>query len=343
MDGKKADLPAAESKAADGGRLSLGRHRRELCRWTAAQSWTQARSPNPGARLRHGVRLAVRKAGLYAAAVNRANLAQMGTFTVALAAAEVPRRFYSRDPTSLALVDSLHLRDALYELAPDIAFVYEGATDESGRALLDEYAVNPVRPLLGATLMNWGRQFPLFVHQERYEHEMANAIRHFIERHDGQAVLFSQVCGPTEADDDRIPARRVSAKLEAWGLAAYVRFVDEEAPPDLLQAAYGCCDVFLGTRLHSNIFALTRRAPVVAIAYQDKTIGVMNMLGLDEWVIRIEDVTEGSLSPILDRLWRQRVETRDQVILGVDKLQRETDVAIDLIPDDYATLYRGSL
>ncbi len=39
-------------------------------------------------------------------------------------------------------------------------------------------------------------------------------------------------------------------------------------------------DLFLGTRLHSNIFALVAGVPVVAVAYQYKTFGLMEMIGL---------------------------------------------------------------
>ena len=170
---------------------------------------------------------------------------------------------------------------------------------------------------------------------------MAEAIRAFVEEFDGQAVLFPQVCGPTAADDDRIPSRRVLQRLTALGVADRVRFVEEETPPHVLQAAYGCMDVFLGTRLHSNIFALTRHVPVLAIAYQDKTLGVMHMLGLDEWAIRIEDVHDGALSPRLSRLYRSRHVVREGLRAGVAELQQETDRIIDLIPADYFAMRKG--
>ena len=252
------------------------------------------------------------------------------------------RIFLLRDPTSLALVDSLHLQKKSYRLTPDLAFLYEGAAKERGLELLERYGVSIGRPTLGVTLLDWGKQYPVFVHQERYEQEVANAIRHFVETYDGQAVLFSQVCGPTVADDDRLPARRVLDQLASWGVNQHVYFVDEEAPPDVLQAAYGCMDLFLGSRLHSNIFALIRHVPVLAIAYQDKTIGVLHMLGLDEWAIPIEDVTDGSLPPRLDALWQHRKEVGQQVVAGVSRLRREATVALDLIAADYVDLSRDS-
>ena len=125
-------------------------------------------------------------------------------------------------------------------------------------------------------------------------------------------------------------------------LTAYVHFVDEEAPPDLLQAAYGCCDVFLGSRLHSNIFALIRHVPVLAIAYQDKTIGVT----AHAWTLMSgrypsRTLRMGHCLHDLDRAMRQhRKEVGQQVVAGVDKLRREATVALDLIAADYATCSR---
>jgi colanic acid/amylovoran biosynthesis protein len=245
-----------------------------------------------------------------------------------------------RDPNSRDLLDSLRLLDTRHLVAPDIAFLYEGALPEVGQELLDACGVGSDRPLLGVTLMDWGKQYPVFQYQSRYEQEVADAIRNFVQEYDGQAVLFPQVCGPTAADDDRIPSRRVLQMLAAHGVADRVHFVEEETPPEVLQSAYGNMDVFLGTRLHSNIFALTRHVPVVAIAYQDKTLGVMHMLGLDEWVIRIDDIRDGALIPLMRDLYCRRHAVQQHLRARVGDLQVEIDEIIDLIAADFYAVSR---
>jgi colanic acid/amylovoran biosynthesis protein len=235
-----------------------------------------------------------------------------------------------RDPTSVALLQRMGISPAHYGLTPDIAFLYEGADAATGRALLHRYGieVETQRPLLGVTLLNWGEQHPRFQGQAQYEAAVAAAIRHFVTTYNGRAVIFPQVCGPTPADDDRIPARRVRSLLAQTELADRVTVVDEEVPPATLKAAYGCMDLFLGSRLHSNIFTLTAGVPVIAIAYQDKTFGVMRMLGLDGWVIDIQQVDTTGLVTRLDQLWAQRAAVQRQISQQLLPLQTQARQAV---------------
>nr|HMN27199.1 polysaccharide pyruvyl transferase family protein [Caldilineaceae bacterium] len=238
-----------------------------------------------------------------------------------------------RDLTSVELMQRMGVPASRYHLTPDIAFLYAGADRRFAQALLGHYGVNleQTRPLLGVTLINWGAQHPQFKGQAHYEAAVAAAIRHFVQTYHGQALLFAQVCGPTPADDDRIPARRVHAMLSGAGLNGSVTVVDEEVPAGTLKAAYGAMDLLLGSRLHSNIFTLSEGTPVLAIAYQDKTFGVLRMLHLGEWVRSIEAVQADELVRLLDQLWSRRTEVRQQLAVRIPILQKEAQQSVALI------------
>jgi colanic acid/amylovoran biosynthesis protein len=230
-----------------------------------------------------------------------------------------------RDVTSVELLQRMGVPAERYRLTPDLAFLYTIPDHGLGRTLLCRYGIKPdqPRPLLGVTVINWGAQHPRFKEQARYEAAVAAAIRHFVTAYGGRAVLFAQVCGPTAADDDRIPARRVCAALAQHGLAGRVTLVDEEVAAPTLKAAYGCMDLFLGSRLHSNIFALTEGVPVLAIAYQDKTFGVLRMLDLAAWAVDIHTVTPAALVDRLAQLWDERIAVRALIVHQLGPLQAE--------------------
>lgn len=236
-------------------------------------------------------------------------------------------RIAVRDVTSVALLERLGFGKETYLVIPDLAFQFPGAGREAGMALLQEFGIEPsaLRPRLGVTLINWGAQNPAFGQQLRYEAGVTETIRRFLAETGGEALLFSQVCGPTSADDDRIPARRVAAALAAAGVTEGVHLIDAAIPAPRLKAAYGLMDLFLGSRLHSNIFALAEGVPVLAIAYQDKTFGVMGMLGLGEWVLSIEESGPESLGALYSRFWPRRQEVRSQAQRAVQALQQEID------------------
>jgi len=236
-----------------------------------------------------------------------------------------------RDLTSVTLLGKLGFSRDDFQLIPDLAFQFPSAGKEVGAALLKRFGVEAdlQRPILGVTLIDWGAQNPAFTRQDRYEAAVAETIRLFLEETSGQVLLFSQVCGPKAADDDRIPARRVAAALAGTSVADRVHTIDAAVPAEILKAAYAYMDLFVGSRLHSNIFALAEGVPVIAIAYQDKTVGVLGMLDMDEWVVRIEDVTSDSLPALYRQAWPQRAQLRGQVQSGVEALQRETDSQLE--------------
>lgn len=228
-------------------------------------------------------------------------------------AANRARWLFVRDSFSLAELERLQLAHDRFTVVPDLAFAFPHSPSKIGKRLLERYGLSfpATRPLLGVTLMNWAGQNPAFGNQEGYETAVAHVIRTFVTVQGGQAVLFSQVCGPTTIEDDRIPARRVQEQLADLGTA--VIFIEEEASTEELKAAYGLMDVFIGTRLHSNIFAISEGVPAVMIEYRYKTRGVMQMLELERWVIDIQDVQATNLTTLFQQLWDEQTAVKQQI------------------------------
>lgn len=214
-----------------------------------------------------------------------------------------------RDPISAEVCEAWKIGGLRWRMVPDLAFACSVEPDlETARSLLAAHGVNvgQDRPLLGVTIIHWGAQSRTFQRQSSYEAAVEAAVRTFLGDHHGKAVLFSQVCGPTQAEDDRVPAGRVQARLQDLG-DRVVRIRDV-VPAQVLKAAYGQMDLFMGTRLHSNIFALTEGVPVVAIGYQYKTRGIMRLLGLEPWTVDIDRVQGPELSALLQRAWLERAQ-----------------------------------
>ncbi len=230
-----------------------------------------------------------------------------------------------RDPLSAALLDHLGIPPTQYRILPDLAFLFEDADHERAQCLLKQFGdLHSMTPRLGITVLNWSAQHPRFRKQDVYEKSIADLIDAFLHDHpEGHVFLFPQVWGPTEADDDRIPAYRIRELLKHPLAVRQVHVVSEPHPPSVLRAAYHYMDLFVGSRLHSNIFALTCGVPVIAIAYQDKTHGVMRMLGLSEWVIDINRITSKKLVELYRRLWdeRERVQHHIQQVVPACKEQ----------------------
>ena len=170
-----------------------------------------------------------------------------------------------REPISLGELQSLGLSGKRCHLLPDLAFAFPGAPASSAKKWLQAQGIQAAgdKPLLGMTVIQWGAQNPRFTRQAEYEAACARAARFFVEQYGGQVVLFPQVWGPSASQDDRVAARRVAGRLADLDRAVFM--IEDPLSPDLLKAVYGLTDLFVGTRMHSNIFCLAEGVPVVAI------------------------------------------------------------------------------
>lgn len=248
------------------------------------------------------------------------------------------RQIYVRDDYSRQVIEQAGIHHPQLVLTPDLAFGFQPPDGGAGIELLHGLGIDPTveGPLFGVTLINWAGMESSFQRQAAYEAAVAQAINTFVTRHGGRAMLFAQVRGPSRAEDDREPARRVKASLPELGDRVVV--VEQEVTTAQLKAAYGLMTIFLGSRLHSNIFALTSGVPVIAIAYLPKTRGVMATLGLTPWVVDIDQVEGATLARLVEELYQDRAAVQAQIQQAIAAQQAAITQMSSAIRTDYTAL-----
>lgn len=103
--------------------------------------------------------------------------------------------------------------------------------------------------------------------------------------------LMPQCVGPQE-DNDLFVSRAIKDRLSDMD---NVCVIDQELSPAELKYVYSTMDYFIGTRMHSVIFALSEKIPSIAISYDKKTDGIMAQVGLEKYVIGINEITSKRL------------------------------------------------
>lgn len=226
-------------------------------------------------------------------------------------------------------------------LLPDMAFAFEGETQTGAREWLRSQGVDPhpSRPLLGVTVIDWEAQYPGFDKQEQYEVALAATIRYFAQDYNGKVIFFPQSWGPTLMEDDRLPARRVADRVTDLGSSVLV--VESPLLPGLLKSVLGEMDIFIGTRMHSNIFAMSQGVPVIAIGYLHKTLGIARTAGIERWVIDIDRIDDELLIDRLTHLWAERDQVRAHLEKTTPTLARGSQQAGKILADDFASLKNG--
>ena len=179
-----------------------------------------------------------------------------------------------RDDASRELLRATGVPEARIEVTADPAFALEPAENTPGPADLCRAAgVEPRGPILGVALRPWS----IGVDQAAWEIEIAAALQGFIEETGGTILFVPFEKSPwTGKDDDFEQASRLAAALPARGRAAVI---GEPRPPREVASILSGCDLVLGMRLHSLIFAAMGGVPAVGLAYDPKVTALLSRLG----------------------------------------------------------------
>lgn len=162
-------------------------------------------------------------------------------------------------------------------------------------------------PVVGYTIRTW---FPKDK-QKVFERQFAMALVRF--SGDSGAVIqpIIQVDAVKYGDDDAKVTDRVAKILTAYGIKV-LPTVRTHSLPVLLQA-YGSVDLLVGMRMHANILAATQGTPYIAISYEYKTEGISRLLGMSQFCIRCEEMTDEAVYGMISRAYRGKTKIKKQL------------------------------
>ena len=204
------------------------------------------------------------------------------------AVARAAARISVRDEASRALLESLGVAGARISLSADPAFLLapEGVRPED---VLIGMGIEPEAPIAGIALRPWSRG----VEPEAWEREVAAGLDLFLERTAGSLLFVPFEKSPWSDDDDFALASRVRRRLEHADRTAVLSGL---LSPGDTAALIGGCDLVVGMRLHSIVFAVAGSVPPVAIAYDPKVEALLERSGLSELVLPIGGLSAESLA-----------------------------------------------
>jgi colanic acid/amylovoran biosynthesis protein len=237
-----------------------------------------------------------------------------------------------REPVSLRLARAIGLPSARLRLIPDLAFVLPPSSSDEAARFLAGLGMPSQGPRLGVTVVNRLLRYVDEATWDQYEAVMARTLTDHLHRHGGSVIFFPQVIGPSDREDDRNAARRI---VGAMGCPEQAIVVNEPMTPSLLKASYGLMDVFIGTRMHSVIFAVSMNVPTLMIEYLAKARGLAEMLNLEPWRLELTQIDESALGGLLEQLWEERFTVRQTLASIVPGLCDAAGSAGTAIAEDF--------
>jgi colanic acid/amylovoran biosynthesis protein WcaK/AmsJ len=236
-----------------------------------------------------------------------------------------------REETSFNLVQSWHFQTPVYRTV-DAAFLIPS---EKSRVMNKIPTGQGIR--IGITARKWFRKKE---EQEQYERRVADCSNWLIDEMGAIIISVPQVTFEGGGDDDRTIARNIfthiKSKNSMW-------LIEDELTPQQIKGVCGRMNLFVGTRMHSNIYALSMNVPTLAIAYQPKTMGIMKQLGLGKFVLPIENLSLPLFKEKFELLIKEQNEIRVHLQKKIPEICQRVDQNSRLIEDDYLTCRRKSI
>jgi colanic acid/amylovoran biosynthesis protein len=168
---------------------------------------------------------------------------------------------------------------------------------------------------------------------EAYYRIFASTLDKFSQEIDAKVFIFNQVTGPTNNENDNVAAKlllnALSAKQER------IIHVDRRLNPMELKGCYRLMDMFIASRLHSGIFAMSSGVPTIFIGYNPKTRGMLKAMGLEQWMLDLDILNEEKLVELLRECWKNRRTIVDKIQQVVKQCQFDFERVSARIIEDY--------
>jgi polysaccharide pyruvyl transferase WcaK-like protein len=227
-----------------------------------------------------------------------------------------------REDVSLSFLKKIGVDNPHTYLAAEIAFLLKPAPPEKVHEMLLKEGINEknAHPLIGiGTNALVYRAFKS--KNESYVAFMAKIADYLVKKMNAQIVLISHVIIPPKYDpyDDRYLARKIYQTAKNKNR---IRLIEGDYSPEELKGLIGKCDLFIGTRMHTNIAATSMRVPTIALGWSHKYYGIMKMLCQEKYVCDARAANLNELVLKISDAWHNRDEIRKRLTSRTAELEK---------------------
>lgn len=243
-----------------------------------------------------------------------------------------------REDISLRYVtEKLRIDKGRIQVIPDLAFWCEESDDNQQestdfRSVLEREGISSFsldRPKVGLTVRMW--HFPQQDNPtERFNNYIA-AIVSIIKRlhKEYSATVFIM----PHAQCDMELGEHIAEKVKE----AEPIVLRSDYSTSTLRMIYSEMDLFIGTRIHSDIFALSTGTPAIAIAYQiPKGFGIISMVDGDNYILDIAELNE-------ENLWQKIQDCFSKKKLIEKSIRKKVPILRQTIEDKYVEVMNDAV
>jgi len=135
-------------------------------------------------------------------------------------------------------------------------------------------------------------------------------VHHIVDKLGSRVLLVPHVCGgpSSEEDETRLCLKLLSDFKVIHGNKVF--YIDRKLDHRQIKSLIGQCDLFVGSRMHACIGAVSMSVPCVCLAYSQKFEGVMRPLGAGASVVDLRSSTITEILSVVSEVFDMRDKLR---------------------------------
>jgi len=207
------------------------------------------------------------------------------------------------------------------QLVPDMSFILEPAPDSRVSEIFSQENVEIKRPLVGFALRD-----------NLYKHlDVISEVVDYLSTKMNASVVFIPHFSSSDVNYFFDPRFIAKALLKKVKVKRQSTVIEGEYTTEELRGLIGKCDLFVGAYMHANMSALSMHVPTIALSYSHKTEGIMNMVGLGDFVLSVDDLDAATLIKKIEKAYHDRVRIKENLNETIPVLQKKTMQAGELV------------
>jgi colanic acid/amylovoran biosynthesis protein len=243
------------------------------------------------------------------------------------------RLVFLRDLVSMNLAREIGIPEKKVIFSSDPGFALPEDSSNKAVKIMANYGYRTDQHSVGLTVVS--RISRIFDKDsfEKYYLTLAKTLTRFTQEFDTRIYIFDQVTGPTAEENDGNSAE-LFLKMVPKDQDRIIH-VNQRLNPMELKACYRLMDVFIASRLHSGIFAMSCGVPTLYVGYNPKTRGVLEAIGLNQWLLDLNEINSDDFWSLLQDIWKNRRSVSEETKTAVIKCQKDFSRVSQWITEDY--------